>query len=562
MSLGQTFRNLNRTREIIQIMVKYGFEDVVSNSTLRNFVPEKKRLSWIRKDKPVLQYTRFERIRMAAEELGPTFVKLAQILSIRPDILPEGLIKELEKLQDRVAPFEFSIAKEIIEEETKKSLEDLFEYFNEKPLASASIGQVHRARLKNGDEVVVKIQRPGVADLVERDLAILREAVDRTERYLKKQGMLNPKDVVSAFDRSILKELDYTNEARNIEKFRNFYKDYRNFYVPKAYKSISTAKVLIIEFADGCKINDAVQLRAWGLDPKKIAEAGMDIYLTQIFEYGYFHADPHPGNVLVRRDGIICLIDFGMTGRLLPRDKQSFAMVFISLAQQDSKRMAEHLKKLSISDEINDMRSFQYDLNELIEDFADLNVSEGSIADMTTKLQKIMFAYKISVPGSIFLIFRAFAILEGIGKQIHPHFNTYEFIRPYGKKIVGNRFTPKALLNEATFRAEELSSFTSTVPRDIKEILSKTKNGKLHFEVDHQGYGYLLKKLDSITNRFVIALIISALLISSGISLLANFPPHMISTYGIPYITLFGLLTAGGLFLLLIYAIIRRRVYK
>ncbi|MCI5056160.1 MAG: AarF/UbiB family protein, partial [Flavobacteriales bacterium] len=333
MSIGQTFKNLKRTREIIQILVKYGFEDLVSNSTLRNFVPETTRLKWLRQDRPALSYTTWERIRMAAEELGPTFVKLAQILSIRPDILPEPLIKELEKLQDRVPPFPFETAREIIETEMGMPIEDAFDDFQEKALASASIGQVHRAKLKGGEEVVVKVQRPGVREVVERDLAIIVEATRRAERYLKRQGMLNPKDVVHTFQRSILKELDYNNEARNIEKFKNFYQKHRNFYVPGAYREMSSERVLVIEFAGGCKINDANQLRAWGLDPKKIAENGMFIYLTQIFEYGYFHADPHPGNVLVKPDGTICLIDFGMVGRLMPKDKIAFATVFISIAK-------------------------------------------------------------------------------------------------------------------------------------------------------------------------------------------------------------------------------------
>ncbi|MBN4061567.1 MAG: ubiquinone biosynthesis protein [Flavobacteriales bacterium] len=562
MPIGQTLRNLNRTREIIQVLVKYGFEDIVANSTLRNFVPEKKRLTWLRKDKPVLQYTRWERIRMAAEELGPTFIKLAQVLSIRPDIIPEPLIKEFEKLQDKVTPFEYEKVREIIRSETKQEIEELFDEFNEKPLASASIGQVHRAKLKTGEEVVVKIQRPGVADVVERDLAILKEAVSRAERYLKKQGMLNPKDVVRAFDRSITKELDYKNEGRNIEKFRNFYKNYRNFYIPKAYRDISTQKVLVIEFADGCKINDTTQLRAWGLDPRKIAENGMGIYLTQIFEYGYFHADPHPGNVFVRKDAVICLIDFGMTGRLMQKDKYAFANIFIAMSQQDPKRMANAMKKLSISDEIEDMRAFQYDLNELIEDFVDLDVSEASIADMTLSLQKIMYDYRIIVPPSIFLIFRAFAILEGIGKQVHPHFNTYDFIKPYGRKILEDQFSPKNIWNELSYRAEQFNDFAVAFPRDLKEIISKGKKGKLHFTINHQGYGYLLKKLDSLTNRFALAMIISSLIIAAAITTLREYPPEQMTSLGISNISAWALLLAGGFFLVLCYAIIRRRKYK
>ncbi len=563
MSFNSTIKNLGRLREIIQVLVKYGFEDIVTNSTLRKFVPESKRLTWLRDDKPVFEYTRWERIRMVAEELGPTFVKLAQVLSIRPDLLPQPLIQELEKLQDNVPPFPYSEVRKIIKKETGNELEDLFDDFQETVLASASIGQVHRAKLKTGEEVVVKVQRPDVRETVERDIAIMKEAVNMADRYLQKQGILNAQEIIKIFERTMLKELDYNNEARNIEQFRNFYRSYRNFYIPKVFRKTSTDKMLVIEYSSGCKINDVKQLREWGLDPKKIAENGINIYLTQIFEYGYFHADPHPGNVFVRKDGVICLIDFGMVGRLMSRDKYAFAGVFISLAQQDAKRMASNLKKLAITDEIEDMRNFQYDINEIIEDYAYLDVSESNIGEMTASLQKLMYDYKISVPGSVFLIFRAFAILEGIGKQVHPTFNTFEFIKPFGKKLIEDQFSAKNLVNEASFRAEQVNDLLTAWPRDIKEILGKIRKGKLHLEIEHQGYGYLLKKADSLTNRISFSLMISALLVASAIVMSIPFPPNMISpSYGIPYLSVAGLYAAGGLFLLLIYSIIRRRKYK
>jgi len=562
MLFSQTFKNLGRTREIIGIMVKYGFEDVIANSTLRNFVPEKTRLTWMRQERPVFEYTRWERIRMMAEELGPTFIKLAQVLSNRPDMLPEPLINELEKLQDRVPPFSYDIVRELIKSETKKEIEELFDDFEEKPLASASIGQVHRARLKDGKRVVVKVMRKGVREVVERDLAVLKEAVNRADRYLKKQGIINAHDVIRAFERTMSKEMDYKNEARNIESFREFYKDYSNFHIPRAYREISTDKVLVIEYAEGCKFNDMYQLRAWGLDPAKVVENGMEIYLTMIFEYGFFHADPHPGNVFVRQDGVICLIDFGMVGRLIQKDKFAFAGIFISFAQQDAKKMAMYMKRLSIEDQISDERAFEYDLNDLIEDFASLNVSESNITEMIARLQKIMFDYKMTVPPGVFLIFRAFAILEGIGKKMHPHFNSYEFMKPYGAKLLKEQIQPKYLLNELSYKATQLTSFLNNFPFEVRDMLTKARKGKIHFEIEHQGYGYLLKKIDSITNRISITLIIVALIIGSSLIMTADLPAEVKSPEGYPYLSIAGLFSAGGLFMLLVYAIVRRRKYK
>jgi len=560
--LDLAFRNMGRTREILGVLIKWGFEDVVINSTLRNLVPESTRIKWIRDEKPVMEYTRYERIRMAAEDLGPTFVKLAQILSNRPDIIPEGLVKEFEKLQDRVAPFEFEKAKRIVERETDMKLEELFEWCEEKPLASASIGQVHKAKLRTGEVVVVKVQRPEVADIIDRDLQIVKDVVHRADRYLKKQGVLQADEAVRTFERSMLKELDYRNEARNIERFRTTYQFREDFYIPKVYREYSTDKILIMEYVEGCKITDMEQLKKWGIDPKVIVERGMDIYLTMIFEFGYFHGDPHPGNILVREDGVIILLDFGMIGQLMKKDKYAFAGIFISMARNDPAEMANSLIKLAVEHNITDMRQFVYDLNDLIEDYAYLDVSESSIQDVIQRLQKIMYEYKITVPTGIFIIFRAFAILEGIGKKMHPEFRTYDFIKPYGQRLVTEQLKPENLAEEANSRFNTFASMLNSFPAELKNIMQKTTRGKLHFEVELQGYGYALKKWDSITNRMSITYIICALMIASSIALLPNYPEEMKFYYGINRWSFCGYSIAGGLFVILVYMIMRRRVYK
>ena len=559
---GQTFQNIRRIREIIAVLIKYGFEDVVTNSTLRNFVSEKGRVSWTRQGQPVFQYTRWERIRMVCEELGPTFIKLAQVLSNRPDMLPAALITELEKLQDNVPAVPFEEIKATIEAETGKKLDEVFQTFNEKPLATASIGQVHKARLHSGKEVVVKIQRPGVKELVYRDLAILTDGVNRADRYLKKQGILNAMDMVRSFERSMHKELDYRTEARNLERFRNLYKEYKNFVIPAAFREYSTEKLMVMEFIGGCKISDVAQLRAWGLDPRKVAENGMNIYLTQIFEFGIFHADPHPGNVLVRKDGVICLLDFGMVGTLMKKDKYSFAGIFVGMAEGDPGKMASNMKSLAIEHGITDMRQLEYDLNEIIEDFTALDVDESSIADMVDRLQKVMFDHQVRVPGDIFLIFRAFAILEGIGKTIHPKFNTYDFIRPYGIKLMKEKYSPKNMWSDFSQRFTQIDAFLTSFPKDVREILDQTKKGKVHFEVELQGYGYLLKKMDSIANRMAITFLIAAFIIGSAITMTVDWGDRMTYVNGLPQISVYGLWCAGGLMVLLFYSIIRRRKYK
>lgn len=560
--LKQTFRNIGRVREIISILIKYGFEDIVVNSTLRNFVSEKKRISWSNKDKPVFESTRWERIRMVVEELGPTFVKLAQIMSNRPDMLPEPLIKEFEKLQDKVPPFSYDLVRKIIKEETSEELEQIFAEFNPVPLASASIGQVHMATLHNGSKVVVKVQRPEAQEAIEQDLTILADIVRRADRYLKRQGVLNAQDVVKVFERSMTRELDYTNEGRNIQKFRSMFSHIHHLYIPKVYKQYTTKRMLTMEYAEGCKITNIAQLREWKLNPEKLVEQGMAIYLEMIFEKGSFHADPHPGNVLVNSSGKIILIDFGMVGHLMRRDKYNFSTVFISIAQQDARAAAEALKKLAIEENITDHRAFEYDIQELITDYASLDVSEASIAEMIARLQKIMLDYQLKVPGDIYIIFRALAILEGIGKIMHPGFRTYDFIKPWGKKVIQERLKPKNIYHDLTARFNTVSALFTSLPYEVKQIMQATRKGKLRFEVEHQGYGYLLKKMDSVTNRISITLIITALLIGSSIMATVTFPDHLMSTVGLNYFSLTGLWIAGCLFLILIYSIVRRRKYK
>jgi ubiquinone biosynthesis protein len=499
---------------------------------------------------------------MAAEELGPTFIKLAQVLSNRPDLLPDPLIKEIEKLQDTVTPFSFNEVKKTIESGLSLKINELFEEFNETPIASASIGQVHRAKLLNGDDVVVKVRRPNIKEKVEQDIAIIHDAVRRTNRYLKKQGILNAQEIVDLFERTMAKELDFQTEARNLERFKKLFKDNKKIYIPSCYKELSSEQVLIMEYIDAVKITDSKQIKAWGLSVTKILETGMDLYLTMIFEKGVFHADPHPGNVLVRSDGTICLIDFGMVGKLMPKDKYAFAGVFIGLAKQDARYMANSLRKLAIEHEIHDMRQFEYDLDDVIEDFSDQDVSEGSLSDLTIRLQDVMFRYRIKAPGSVFLIFRCFIILEGIGKQLHPNFNTYDAIKPYGAKIIKEQLSPANLYRNLEGRFNEFSSMVSSFPNEVKVIMKKARQGKLHFQVEHQGYGYLLKKMDSITNRIVLSIIISSLIVASAITMTMEMGPDLPTYKGLPQISITFLTIAGWISLILAYSVIRRRKYK
>ena len=557
MGFRRTIQNIKRLREIVAILIKYGFEDFVTGTQLRRFVTKRRRLRWSRKGSLVFEQNRWERIRMAAEELGPTFVKLCQVLSNRPDIVPEGLIVEFQKLQSEVEPIPFDIAKKVLEEELGTPMDQMFEYVEEKVLGSASIGQVHRAKLLTGEEVVVKIQRPGVRRRIFADLQILKDLVKMGESYLKKNGVLNAMDIVESFEKTMTKELYYLTEARAMDQFRNFYKNNKSFYVPKPYKDISTDKILIIEFVSGCKITDVDQLNEWGLDPTVIAEQGLNIYLTQIFEFGYFHADPHPGNIIIEDTGRIILIDFGMVGKMLKQDKYAFAGVFIAMANHDPKQMAINMRRLAIEHEIKDMRRLEADLNEIIEDFAYLDVDESSIADVTTRLQTIIYNNKMIVPGGVFLIFRALAILEGIGKTIHPHFNTMEQVRPFGRKLISEQFSFKNIRGEAFNQGQSLYAFLSTFPNEARTVLRKLRKGKLKIEVDQIGLPELAKKIDVVGNRLSLSLVCSALLIAGAITL--NADPDYGKGDGFPKVAVVMFVISGILGFFLLLSLLRKK---
>ena len=547
-----TISNLTRIRQVAEVLLRYGFEDVVTTTPLRRLVSQARRLSWQRADRQVFETTRWERVRLIIEELGPTFIKLAQAMSNRADLLPQALIDEFEKLQSNVPPFETALARQIIEEELGRPISEVFSEFDDVTLGSASIGQVHRARLLSGEEVVVKVQRPGVRDKVRSDLALLHELVRLTAGFLQKQGLANPQDVVDAFERSMSKELDYTAEARSMEQFRKLYADYTTFYIPKPFRELSTARILVIEFVSGCKITDKPQLLAWGLSPETVAETGMDIYLTQIFEFGIFHADPHPGNVLVRPDGTIVLIDFGMVGRLTKQQKYAFAGVFIGMARQDARSMALNFRRLALTAEIPDMRAFESDLSQLIEDFATLDVKEMSMSDLADALQTVIYNYKLQVPGAVFLILRALVILEGIGKVLHPNFNTFEFVRPYGAKIVKEQYSRANLLSEAEYTGTQLLALLQTLPADVRQIVRKISKGELRVKVELSGYQTLLRKADQLVSRTILALLSVGGLLFSGLTLLGRYSPEMPYRRGIPEITWWSLAATGFMLLLLL----------
>ncbi len=548
MLFNNTIENISRIRKLIEVLVKYGFEDIVVNTGLKNILsPRQKTKDPYVTEEQQFTHSRWERIRLIMEEMGPTYIKLGQMLSNRPDLVPEPLIKELERLQDRVPPFDTEIAKQIIEKEVQKPIRDIFIYFDEKPIGSASIGQVHRARLLSGEDVVVKVQRQNAKKQIIADLSLIREFVKLTENYFIKAGILNPLDIVETFSKSLQIELDYSAEARNLEQFRHLYEKDQSLYIPKPYREITTKKVLTIEFISGCKVNDTETLKSWGINPKDIAKKGLNIYLHQIFDVGIFHADPHPGNILIKPNGKIALIDFGMVGKLMQSQKFAFAGVFISLANKDAKSMAINLRRLSIDHEIEDMRAFEYDLNDLIQDYIVLSVEDTGVRDFTARLQKLTYKYKLQIPGVIFLILRSLAILEGTAKSLDPEFDVLENIKPYGIKLLTEQYSFKNISNEVSHSFSQAFTLFYNLPLELRDIIKQVRKGKLVLNTHQMGFEAYRKQLDFVANRLVMAIIIAALIISAGLSYSFSIGKEVAGIFSIPYFTIFCIVIAGFL---------------
>ncbi len=322
--VGRTYRNFNRYRQILTILFKYGFGDLIELLKIDQYIEVGLQLISKNRPKRLEKLSRAERVRMAFEELGPTYVKLGQILSTRPDLIPIDFTQELSKLQDKVPSFSFDEAKRTIESEFSKPLEELFVFFSETPVAAASIGQVHKARLKDGEMVAVKIQRPGIKKIIEIDLEIMLHLATLVERNIEEMARYRPVKIVEEFARTLEREIDYTIEASSMERFARHFLDDSNIYVPTVFRNMSTEHVLTMELMDGIKVSEIDRLEEAGLDRKKVTARGADFYLKQVFDLGFFHADPHPGNIFILPENVICLIDFGMTGAVDRQTREDF----------------------------------------------------------------------------------------------------------------------------------------------------------------------------------------------------------------------------------------------
>ncbi|MBU4261065.1 MAG: AarF/ABC1/UbiB kinase family protein [Proteobacteria bacterium] len=540
--IGRTYRNLGRYRQILSVLFKYGFDEFVDILKIEQYLEISLPMLFKKEAKVSEKLSRPERIRRVLEELGPTFIKFGQILSTRPDLIPLEYIKELAKLQDDVPSFTYEEVCEVITKELGQPPEVVFQAFEKEPFAAASIGQVHRARLPNNEDVVVKVQRPGIQEIIETDLEIMLHLASLMERHLEEFEVQRPTRIVSVFARSIEKEINYLLEAANIERFaRQFLAD-QTVYVPKVYRQYSTKRVITMEFVDGIKASEIETLQEGGYDLKMLASSGAALIMKQIFVHGFFHADPHPGNLFILPGNIICFLDFGMMGRISRKERTDFADLVMRVVSRDEKKVVDSILKITYQHDQPDRETLEIDTAELMDRYVGFPLKDLEVGVVMHHLLEIISRHRLSLKPNFYLLVKATSTIETVGGMLDPDFDIIQHAEPFIKKIQMERFNPRKIMGDIIESGTELVQLFHEIPAGLRDVLSLTRQGRIKIEFEHRGLESLYEHLEQITNRLAFAIVLAAQIIGSALIVLADLPPKW---NGIPIIGLVGFLLAG-----------------
>jgi ubiquinone biosynthesis protein len=553
--IGRTYRHLNRYRQILAILFKYGFGDLLERLRIDQYIAAGLQAISSKRIDRVEKLTRPQRLRMAFEELGPTYIKLGQVLSTRPDLVPVDFLNELAKLQDEVPPFPFSEVKEAIEAEFRRPLAELFVELEEHPLASASIGQVHKARLKDGDAVAVKFQRPGIQKIIEVDLEIMLHLATLAERHVKEFEIHRPVKIVEEFARTLEKEIDYHIEATHMERIARQFLDQPYVYIPAVFREFTTSRILTTELIEGIKISKIEKLEAAGLDKQVIAERIVGLVLKQAFDHGFFHADPHPGNIFILADNVICLVDFGMMGLVDRATREAFVDLIDSVVHQNEVKTTEGLLNLTDWDQQPDIRALERDVSDFMGRHLYKPLKDMEIGKLLQDLIHLTLRFRLRIPPDIFLMIKALSAVEGIGRTLDPEFDIVAHATPFIKRVKLERFAPQRISSDVFDLMSRLLQFLQQFPKDLMDLSGMIRQQRLSFKLEHKGLENMLATQDQTSNRMSFAIIIAALIIGSALIVISEIPPLV---YGISLIGIIGYLVAAIMGIWLLVAIIKK----
>jgi ubiquinone biosynthesis protein len=553
--ISRTYRHLNRYRQILAVFFRYGFGDLVDLLNIEQYIEVGLQMISRNRGERIDRLSRAERVRMAFEELGPTYIKLGQILSTRPDLVPDDFVREFERLQDDVAPIAFGEVRQTVEKELRAPLDSIFESFDEKPIAAASIGQVHKAALAGGDMVAVKVQRPGIRKTIEIDLEIMLHLATLMERHVEEMALFRPIKIVEEFARTLEKEVDYTAEAQNLQRIAKLFLNDRTVYIPSHYPDFSSSRVLVTELIEGICARDLNGLDAAGMDRKVITERGATIVLKQIFDHGFFHADPHPGNILVLPRNVICLLDFGMVGIVDRRTREDLVDLIDGVVNRDTGAVSRVMLKLTTWEEEPEIKGLEKDISDYIGRHFYSALKEVEIGRMLRDLIHLVSRHRLGLPPDIYLMIKALATVEGLGLMLDPEFDMITRAAPFLKRIKLARLDPDRVMADLMRVGGELAHFSRQFPNDLLEIARQLRRRRLLFRIEHEGMSSMLATHDQISNRISFSIIIAALIIGSALIVISATPPLF---YGISLIGIILFIAAAVMGIWLLVAILKK----
>lgn len=509
------FRNLGRMRQIVAVAFNHGFGEVVERLHLGGYVRWGRKL--LRRE-PRSPLSRAERVRLALEELGPTFVKFGQVISTRPDLVPADVIEELKELREHVPPFGSEQAIALVERALGQTIDAAFDEFDPEPLGAGSLAQVHRARHRNGDEVAVKILRPNIREDIERDLSLMHELAVLIDRYIPEARVFDPLGLVNHFSRTVRREFNLSREARTLEEFERLFRRDATLYVPRVYQELSADGVVTMEFVSGLRA-DPAELQAAGIDSRAVAANGARIFLRQAFELGVFHGDPHPGNMRVMPDGSLCLLDYGMIGLLEESMRDRLIDLLVSIVKRDATTAVRVIQEVGQTGEDVDLPLLRADVRDFIDTYYGVELNRLNVGQLLTDFISLLVTHGIRVPGDLMLLIRALVTLEGVGRTLDPEFNLAAVLQPFVESAIKQRYSPRRIATDIVRELKVFGELAHQVPRSLGRTLEKLSNDDLRIQLEHRHIERLINEVDRSSNRIVISLILAALIVASALIL-------------------------------------------
>lgn len=552
------YSHLKRYQSIANSIVRHGFGHFLTQIGLVNILPSVRRAR--KSENNLLRFSRAQRLRMLLEELGPTFIKFGQLLSTRPDLLPRDILDELSQLQDHVPSFPFPEVNAILESELKQPPEDVYAEFDPQPLAAASIGQVHLARLHSGEDVVVKVRRPNIKEQMETDLDILLEMAKLADKHTHFGRIYRFQDVVVELRRTVQDEIDFLIEAESAEQIGENFRNNPAVAIPKIYWEQTTSAVLTMELLEGTKLTSKEALAVAGHDTRTIINLLVDAMFAQIFRHGIFHADPHPGNLAVSDDGRLIFMDFGIVGKLSGERKRRFILFLLGIINRNSRQLVRSLGDMGVLSRRIDRKALRRDVDRLLDKYLDVPLRKIDLGKSVREIFSLAFEYHIRIPSEFTLLGKTIMTLEGVIEEMDEDVKLIELLQPYTGQLIRQRFSPQALKENFSEQFFETTDFLVSLPRRFNDVLDRVDTEGLPVQLNFPEFDKAFAHMDRLTNRIsfsivllAFSIIMAGLIIGSGLVVSITGETLL---WRLPIIEI-GFFLAGIMAVWLLYAIMR-----